>query len=169
VIGIEGEGSAADIKGDISQSVPFRIPAPPFQTVVITGTAHGKTEWLTSATGRLGWAWGPWLVYGKGGVAWAGDKYSADIPIFGEHLEASETRTGWTVGGGVEWAFWNNWSAKIEYDFYDFGTRSVTLAGTLGGGPTLVPPGPVSVPGVDVKETIHTAKFGINYRFGWGY
>jgi opacity protein-like surface antigen len=55
------------------------------------------------------------------------DKYSAFIPLFNEQLEASETRTGWTVGGGIEWAFWSNWSAKAEYDYYDFGTRTITL------------------------------------------
>jgi len=165
VIGIEGDGSAADIKGDLTRSVPFTIPGD--GTVVITGTAHGKTEWLASLTGRLGWAWDRVLIYAKGGVAWAGDKYSADIPLFSEHLEASETRTGWTVGGGVEWAFWGNWSAKIEYDFYDFGTRFVTLVGTF------VPIGetaltPVTVPGIDIKERISAVKFGINYRFDWG-
>ena len=47
--------------------------------------------------------------------------------VFVEHIEASKTRAGWTVGGGVEWAFSQNWSTKIEYDFYDFGTRDVTL------------------------------------------
>jgi outer membrane immunogenic protein len=162
VVGIEGDGSAADIKGNLTESV-----AVPFPPGVLTGTAHGKTDWLASVTGRLGWAAGPWLIYAKGGVAWAGDKFSADIPFFDEHLEASQTRTGWTVGGGVEWAFWNNWSAKIEYDFYDFGTRSVTLTGTF------VPIGetvviPVTVPGIDVKQTINAVKFGINYRFDWG-
>ena len=49
--------------------------------------------------------------------------------------QQGDQRTGWTVGGGIEWAFWNNWSAKVEYDFYDFGTRSVTLAGTFAGAP----------------------------------
>ena len=154
MIGIEGDGSAADIKGGITDTVSLAgIP--------ITGTANARTDWLASTTGRLGWAWDRWLVYGKGGVAWAGDKYSASIPIFNEQLNASETRTGWTVGGGIEWAFWNNWSAKVEYDFYDFGTRSVTLAGTFAGAP-------ITVPGVDVKQTISAVKFGINYRFGWG-
>ena len=154
VIGIEGDGSAADIKGGITDTISLAgIP--------ITGTANARTDWLASTTGRLGWAWDRWLVYGKGGVAWAGDKYSASIPIFNEQLNASETRTGWTVGGGIEWAFWNNWSAKVEYDFYDFGTRSVTLAGTFAGAP-------ITVPGVDVKQTISAVKFGINYRFGWG-
>jgi outer membrane immunogenic protein len=85
----------------------------------------------------------------------AGDTYSAST------LNASATRTGWTVGGGIEWAFWNSWSAKVEYDFYDFGTHRVTLGGTFAGGPA-------TVPGVDVKQTISAVKFGINYRFGWG-
>jgi outer membrane immunogenic protein len=92
-------------------------------------------------------------------------------PIFQEHDEATETRTGWTVGGGVEWAFWSNWSAKLEYDFYDFGTRSVTLTGFFPGvGPSTFPAGPIAVPGADIKQTINAVKFGINYFdfFGLG-
>jgi len=148
VIGIEGDGSAADIKGDRTATL-----------LGITGTAHAKTDWIATVTGRLGWAADRWLIYAKGGAAWAGDKYSADIPIFNEHVEASETRVGWTVGGGVEWAFWQNWSAKVEYDFYDFGTRDVTFTGTIFGIPEVVS-------GINVKQTISTVKFGINYRFG---
>ena len=147
VIGIEGDGSGSDIRGDITQTV-----------LGITGTAHAQTDWVASATGRLGWAWDRWLLYAKGGAAWAGDKYSAFIPVFNEQLEASETRTGWTVGGGIEWAFWSNWSAKAEYDYYDFGTRTLTLTGTFAGIP-------IQVPGVNVRQRISVGKFGINYRF----
>src|SRR5438874_9785816 len=98
-------------------------------------------------------------LYAKGGTAWAGDKYSADLPAFNEHIATSVTRPGWTVGGGVEWAFWENWSAKVEYDYYDFSTRNLALPGTIFGIPEVVP-------GINVKETISTVKFGINYRFG---
>jgi outer membrane immunogenic protein len=105
-----------------------------------------------------GSAWDRWLLYAKGGAAWAGDKYSAFIPVFNEQLEASETRTGWIVGGGIEWAFWSNWSAKAEYDYYDFGTRTLTLTGTFAGTP-------IQVPGVNVRQRISVGKFGINYRF----
>jgi outer membrane immunogenic protein len=150
VIGFEADASAADIRGDQTATV-----------FGITGTAHARTDWLASATGRLGWAWNAVLLYAKGGAAWAGDKYFADIPIFAEHLEASETRAGWTVGAGVEWAFWSNWSAKLEYDFYDFGTRTLTFTGVFAGFP-------IVVPGIDVKQTISAVKFGINYRFGYG-
>jgi hypothetical protein len=54
---------------------------------------------------------------------------------------------------------WQNWSAKVEYDFYDFGTRDVTFTGTIFGVPEVVP-------GINVKQTISTVKFGVNYRFG---
>jgi outer membrane immunogenic protein len=147
VIGFEGEGSAANIEGDITQTV-----------LGITGTARAQTDWIASATGRFGWSWDRWLIYAKGGAAWAGDKYSAFIPVFNEHLEASETRTGWTVGAGVEWAFWNNWSAKAEYNYYDFGTDTLTLTGSFAGTP-------IEVPGVDVRQRISVVKLGVNYRF----
>lgn len=54
------------------------------------------------------------MLYAKGGAAWAGDKYSADLPAFNEHIETSVTRLGWTVGGGLEWAFWNNGPQKLS-------------------------------------------------------
>jgi outer membrane immunogenic protein len=158
VIGIEGDGEAAGIKGDVTQSVSFTDPRTGGPNTV-TGTAHAKTEWIASVTGRVGWAWDRVMLYAKGGTAWAGDKYSADLPAFNEHIATSVTRPGWTVGGGVEWAFWENWSAKVEYDYYDFSTRNLALPGTIFGVPEIVP-------GINVKETISTVKFGINYRFG---
>ena len=158
VIGIEGDGEAANIKGDVSDSVSFTNPLTGIPATV-SGTARAQTDWIASVTGRLGWTWDRVMLYAKGGAAWAGDKYSADLPAFDEHIETSVTRPGWTVGGGVEWAFWDNWSAKVEYDYYDFSTRNLTLPGTIFGIPEVVP-------GVNVKETIQTVKFGINYRFG---
>jgi outer membrane immunogenic protein len=125
----------------------------------VSGTAHAQTEWIASVTGRLGWTWDRVMLYAKGGGAWVGENYSADLPAFNEHIATSATRPGWTVGGGVEWAFWDNWSAKVEYDYYDFSTLNLSLPGTIAGVPEVVP-------GVNVKQTIQTVKFGINYRFG---
>jgi outer membrane immunogenic protein len=140
VIGIEGDVSAADISGDITS--PF------FPNTVF----NAKTEWLASATARFGYAWDRWLLYGKGGAAWAGDKYSAQ---YLGTWAASETRSGWTVGGGLEWAFADNWSAKLEYQFYDFGNRDVTF----------VNPGESFIEVENVKQQIQTVKLGLNYRF----
>jgi outer membrane immunogenic protein len=157
VIGIEGDGEAANIKGDVTHSDSFTDPLTGPETV--TGTAHRQTDWIASATGRLGWTWDRVMLYAKGGAAWVGAKYSADLRAFDEKIETGVTPLGWTVGGGIEWAFWNNWSAKVEYDYYDFSTRNLSLAGTIAGVPEVVP-------GVNIKETIQTVKFGVNYRFG---
>ncbi len=154
VIGIEGDGEAANIKGDVTESF-----VNPVTSETVTGTAHAQTDWLASVTGRLGWTWDRVMLYAEGGAAWAGDKYSADLPAFDEHISTSVTRPGWTAGGGVEWAFWDNWSAKVEYDYYNFSTTNLSLPGTIAGIPEVVP-------GVNVKQTIQTVKFGLNYRFG---
>jgi opacity protein-like surface antigen len=53
---------------------------------------------------------------------------------------------------------YNNWSMKAEYNYYDFGTSSVTLVGTFAGAP-------IQVPGVEIRQRISVGKFGINYRF----
>jgi outer membrane immunogenic protein len=160
VIGIEGAASWADLKGD-TDFVNFPVEG-------ATETFHAKTDFLASVTGRIGWTWDRWMLYAKGGAAWSHDKYKIDgfgdvvfLCIVGNPctppFTASETRTGWTVGAGVEWAFWSNWSAKLEYDFYDFGSRRVTF----------VDSNDIPFP-ADVDQRIHTVKFGINYRFNWG-
>ena len=161
VIGIEGSGSGADIKGSAVDSF--------FNGKNESLTFHAKTDWFASATARVGVTWDRWMLYAKGGAAWAGDKYSALGTVSGTcatapcavpfDFTASETRTGWTAGVGIEWAFWNNWSARLEYDHYDFGTRSVNLSDP-NFTPTFIP--------ADIKQRFDTVRLGINYRFGWG-
>jgi len=75
------------------------------------------------------------------------------------------TRLGWTVGVGFEWAIAGNWSLLVEFNHYDFGSRSVTLTALNGAGP-----GTVTIPlsgSVDIKQRIEAVKLGFNYRFGW--
>jgi outer membrane immunogenic protein len=162
VLGIEGDFSWAHIQGEaIDPFFSGKNHAPI--------TLHARTNWLADVTGRLGYTWNRWMLYGKGGVAWAHDKYEIDNVVFSDgqqscflgcntNVAGSETRTGWIAGVGLEWAFWNNWSAKIEFDHYDFGTKRVIL---------FDPVHDFSVP-ADVKQRIEAVKFGINYRFGWG-
>ena len=73
-----------------------------------------------SVTGRLGYTWGSTLLYAKGGYAWADTRRS-----FG-FLGDSDGASGFTIGGGFEWMFAQNWSAKIEYQYYDFGDVTLT-------------------------------------------
>ena len=101
------------------------------------------------------------IFYAKGGGAWAHDKYDTDImgtPV--TFASASETRWGWMWGTGVEYAVTRNWSAKIEYDYLDFGTKDVTYDNTAINRAFFNP--------VSTKERIHLIKLGVNYRFGYG-
>ena len=63
----------------------------------------------------------------------------------------NDTRIGWTAGAGVEYAFAPAWSAKLEYNYMDFGNDAVSFApGTL----------------TNIDQQIHAVKFGVNYKFG---
>jgi outer membrane immunogenic protein len=114
---------------------------------------------LASVTGRIGYAWDRFLLYAKGGGAWERDDYS--VLIGGSTLAtASETRGGWTVGVGGEYAFLDWLTGFVEYDYYDFGTRTNTFATC-----TVAACGAVSFP-VDVKDTKNVFKVGLNFKFG---
>jgi outer membrane immunogenic protein len=63
---------------------------------------HSYVESLASVTGRVGYAWGRFLGYVRGGAAWERDKYSATTIVLGTAYTADETRPGWTIGLGGE-------------------------------------------------------------------
>lgn len=132
--------------------------------VIGINTCRTKIDWLGTAALRLGFTIDHALVYVKGGAAWVHDKYDTDIQgqatTFGS---ASETRWGWMFGTGVEYAVTRAWSAKIEYNYLDFGTKDVQYSNE---GPE--PAGTAIRGPVPTKERIHLIKFGVNYRFGWG-
>jgi outer membrane immunogenic protein len=124
-----------------------------------------KTDWLTTAAARVGFVHDRTMIFVKGGGAWARNEYEAsyffpfarpDIP----NLDADETRGGWMLGTGVEHAFYGNWSAKVEYDYIDLGTKTVDF----GLNASFTDPG-VTVT-YDIRQRIHLVKFGLNFRFG---
>jgi opacity protein-like surface antigen len=76
---------------------------------------------------RTGFAFDRVLIYGTGGVAFAG--FSSIFSVNGTDAigpffangRGSTTRVGWTAGGGVQYAINNNWSVRVEYRYSDFG------------------------------------------------
>jgi outer membrane immunogenic protein len=135
-----------------------------------------RTDEIATLTGRVGYAWDRVLVYGKGGAAYARDRYaqnnSAAInnaflgcnngivgsPLVGCNTAGGADRWGWTAGVGVEWAFATNWSAMIEFDHYGFDTRTLSMN-------VLNNSFPVIPANLNVRHDIDTIKVGINYRF----
>jgi outer membrane immunogenic protein len=93
----------------------------------------------------------------KGGWAWERDNYDVYNTTTNTGLAfASGTRGGWTVGVGGEYAFTNNLSAFLEYDYYDFGTKTTSFANTTG----------TNFYNADIKETKSVVKLGLNWKFG---
>jgi outer membrane immunogenic protein len=142
VVGIQGDYDWARANG--SHVDPFGLGT----------TLTSNTKSLASVTGRVGYAWDRFLGYVKGGGAWERDDYSWIIPGI-VVLSGSETRGGWTVGVGGEYAFTDWLTGFVEYDYYDFGTRNIAFGLA-----------PVTVANFDIKERKSVAKVGLNFKFG---
>ena len=105
-------------------------------------------------TGRIGYAEDRWLFYGKGGLAFANIENTAGAFTDGD-IDASDftslqdTRTGWALGAGVEYAFQRDFTMKIEYLYMDFGEDG---SGNFDGDRFLH------------ENDIHTVKVGLNYN-----
>jgi outer membrane immunogenic protein len=112
-----GWGTSSGFKGGGYAGYNFQIN--PNWVVGVEGDILGSTQrtnsWDSSVRGRLGYAYDRYLFYGTGGVAFG------DVKNGG----ASSTRTGWTLGAGVEAALTNNMTARVEYRYTDLGTANV--------------------------------------------
>jgi outer membrane immunogenic protein len=145
VLGLQADISATDLSAS-SSAAPVGFP---------TASVNYKTDWVSTLTGRIGYAQNNWLAYFKGGVAWAHNKYSVVNATPATNFVGGDTETGWTIGGGLEYGFSPNWSAFIEYDYIDLGSRVITAVDTFGQGPA----------SETIKQDIQMVKAGINYRF----
>jgi outer membrane immunogenic protein len=184
VFGIEGEGGFMSFSGAAFD--PLLAPGVPVATVGVRaapgvlGTPDvlglaSTGDWYAMITGRLGWAWDRVLIYAKGGLAFVPvnaaviDNCLVVAAGCGNWIIAtglSETESTYTVGGGIEWAFAGNWSLKGEYMFIGEIDAPVTCALTTNPAGAIVPGGPFCF--AHSFGGIHTAKVGLNFRFGPG-
>ena len=146
VFGIEGDGDWTNLNGN-SGSTCGAISA------VVTPPVGCQTQsqWLATVRGRVGYAFDRILVYGTAGAAFGKVQTGLNPPsTFDSTIEA-----GWAVGGGLEYAFAQNWTAKVEYLLVDLPNISCTTAGNCGGAAGSI---------VSFNENIFRA--GLNYKFG---
>ncbi len=81
-----------------------------------------KMRWRASLRGRVGYAFDKALLYATGGAAFA-DFRTSYVDVLGGGGESfDETRTGYTVGAGLEYAFTPNWHGRLEYRYADYCT-----------------------------------------------
>ncbi len=149
VVGIEGAASGSTMNGSTHIGLPLGNPGD-------SATFTGRTDFLPSVTARLGYAMDRLLFYAKGGVAWAGDKYTVTGGFQGTGFgfEGLDSRTGWTAGVGVAWAFSRSWSTSIEYDYYQFGSGTILMSDANNGFSGLV----------DSKQSVQVVKAAINFH-----
>jgi outer membrane immunogenic protein len=163
VLGVEADIQAADINGDARVSPIIQNNGTPFPGAGFL-SAHQRIDWFGTARVRAGiTATDRLLLYVTGGVAFGDVSYAAqtDFRPVGTTLYAaafSDTKVGWTAGGGAEWAFAPNWSAKVEYLYVDLGNASVVV--------NPVPPLPPFQVGYTWKTQEHLARVGVNYKWG---
>jgi outer membrane immunogenic protein len=142
VVGLEGDFSwtGLGLKGSGTDS--------------LGDTLNTKVDWTSTVTGRIGAAFDRLLIYGKGGLALAQDQ-SGLTDTAGNVASTTFMRTGWTAGAGIEYAIDRNWSARIEYDYLGFGSKTLDFTTPVVGSVS-------SNANLNVQEV----KAGIDFKFG---
>jgi outer membrane immunogenic protein len=156
VFGIEG-----DIDGILNKSRSNNVlVVPTVGPVAVAG--HGGGNWVSTLAARFGWAVDRTLFYGKAGYGWANGSGSATVTNLttgaSYAIGGDGTRSGWLVGGGIEYAFAPNWTVKGEYNYLNTGksrTFFVPATGTFLAGDVFHSGG----------RDIQMVKFGFNYLF----
>lgn len=145
-------GAEADITGAAVSGRGGTVMASAVPPIAPGGYVSGRTDFITDVTGRIGYANDQWLYYAKGGAAWSHNSYDV-VTSTGVDWHWDGVHSGWTVGGGIEWLFRPGWSAKAEYQYYDFG-----------GPGTLTNPAHSTAP-EQYTQFIHAFTVGLNYHF----
>jgi outer membrane immunogenic protein len=141
VLGVEVDAAYSTVDGgDTTTFGPFQI------------IGDHEMKYLATARGRIGYAHDRMLIYATGGYAWS--KVEGNINVVGVVTGSDTVKlSGWTVGGGIEYAFAPNWTARLEYLFVDFDSETTSM--NLG------------FPFQDqIDKNLNIIRFGINYRWG---
>ncbi len=162
VLGIEGDVTSLRLRSSVTSSGnPFLFPAGS-----TSFTTSASTDWLATVRPRIGYAFDKVLVYATGGVAFGrvaiSQSYSdfsfAGVGFGHEASSASGTKTGWTAGGGVEYALTRNWIVNAEYLYANLG--SITTSGTV------TDQGPSNaLLTFTSRTTVNQVRAGLSYKF----
>lgn len=121
VVGIEGDADYVGLSGNAASSATL-----PIAGVLVTNSASVSSHWLATVRPRLAYAAGPALLYATGGLAFGTVSYSDTQTFTASNTAAagsvSSTKTGYGVGGGIEYAFDSHWIAGVEYLYVNLGS-----------------------------------------------
>jgi outer membrane immunogenic protein len=127
-----------------------------------------NNRWITTVAARFGYAVDHWLFYGKAGGGWVGSNNwtitnvttGATFSPCNFAISCGNNEAGWLVGAGIEYAFTNNWTVKLEYDYLGLGSRTISIPATA----------PVFAGDTFTSSNLNVqmVKVGVNYLFNWG-
>ena len=126
--------------------------------------AEQNLKYFGTLRGRLGYAAGPALLYVTGGLAYADIKnrffLTNAAATSSADLGQDRTKTGYALGGGVEWMLAKSWSVKAEYQYLHFGSDAFAAP--------VVPPNGLTISSTAISNNFHTVRLGLDYHFDWG-
>ena len=158
VWGLEADISYTDVNST-TNFVTFLPPA----NLSLNNSLSSKMDYFGTVRGRLGYAWDRTMVYATGGLAYGQVENSAAFFNAANALQfvgsTRNTKTGYTVGGGIEHAWMGNWTVKAEYLYYDLGGNDVTVIATPTGGSS-------GAYNSNFRNDGHIVRAGLNYKFG---
>jgi outer membrane immunogenic protein len=164
VFGIEADLQWADLSQSNNPLGFGIVGVPAGFNFLVTNTG---VEWFGTARGRLGYAWDRTLLYATGGFAYGGGGGGNNLcgGVVFDCGGGGDIRTGWTIGGGLEYAFTNNWTVKVEglWVNLDGGGSNNGLVGFVGNTPVFLPPGFITN-AID-EQTFGVVRVGLNYKF----
>ncbi len=152
VLGIETDIEGSGISSSFARNDLYYGYAP------AAFNASQSIDFFGTVRGRLGYAVGPALIYATGGFAYANVDTKVNINNGFNYLNSNQLETGWVVGGGVEYMIAPNWSAKVEYQYIDLGSQTVSAIASDG-----------FVDRMPVDNNFSTVRAGINYHIPVGY
>jgi len=156
VLGIEADIQGSDIGSSFNRN---DLNYSGFPTLF---SASQNIDYFGTVRGRLGYAFGNALLYATGGFAYANvnTKVNINSPSgnFTNFLSSNDMETGWVAGGGVEYLFAPAWSAKIEYQYIDLGSQTVSAVASDG-----------FIDRMPFDNNFSTVRAGINYHFPVSY
>jgi opacity protein-like surface antigen len=145
VLGAEADGSWGNLKD--TNFCPDGV-----------NTCWTRQSWLATVTGRIGVTYENALFYVKGGAAYTRAQHfiTVQIPPPPPDEQGGGRIRGRTVGVGMEYALWNSWTMRLEYDYLDFGTRTVDMIENTTG---------QFAENILLRQRAHEVKLGLNYLF----
>lgn len=156
VYGVEADIQASNVKGELSGNININPDITPFSANAEVGT---ELNYFGTIRARLGYAaTDRFMIYGTGGFAYGRTESYIRASVDGSSVfdeSVRNNRTGWTIGGGAEYAFTDNWSLKSEYLYTDLGTETL-IGGEIMRGITGA---------LESDVAFHTVRVGLNYKF----